>query len=228
MWPHQKFDMPPRWVPTGTAPLESAAGTYALASGAQIAIVKKKDGRFVVGASGQDAIDLLSPASAAARALRMESNERAIALVNAAVGGDTKALEAILRLGAPVESYQKGLARTAAGDGVGKLLAIDVVGTAPYGFPFGGRITVLHFRFEKGEDFLRLGWDPRQNRVINMGMGSKLLGSAPLRASPDGAIVGWNIVTGRSVRIVRATVDGKPGIRLENTDGARVAAQRIA
>jgi hypothetical protein len=229
MWPHQKFDIPPTWVPKRSAELRAAAGTYRLPSGSEIGIVEKKDGHFVVGASGQDAIDLLSPTSAAARTVRAQSNERALALVKAAVEGDLKVIGATLRTGAPVESYQKGLARTAAGDRAGKLLGIDVVGTAPYGFPFGGRITVLHFRFEKGEDFLRLGWDPRQNRVINMGMGSKLLGSAPLRVAPNGEIVGWNIVTGRSVRIIQgASPTGDAGIGLENTDGARVFARRVA
>src|SRR5205085_3742448 len=117
------------------------------------------------------------------------------------------------------------IASTAKAKGV--LKAIEAVGTAPFGFPVGGRATVLRLVYENGDDYYRFGWDKALDRIINMGAGTKLLGSTPLRAAPGGGVVGWNIVTGRSLAIAKSGVGSATSIEVRTTDGLTSTAQRV-
>ena len=111
----------------------------------------------------------------------------------------------------------------------GPLRSIEPIGTAPFAFPRGSRATVLAFRYERGTDFVRFGWNKEQDRVMNLGQGAPLLGATPLRASPEGGLVGWNIVSGRALHLtVREQGTHIAAIALERPDGSHTLAERAA
>ena len=59
--------------------------------------------------------------------------------------------------------------------------------------------------------------------------GQESIDETPLRASPDGGLVGWNIVCGRALRLsIRTQGAQVAAIALERPDGSRTLAERPA
>lgn len=222
MWPDESFDLPPRWEAGHR--LEALEGTYELESGEEMVISRRADGALEIAARGQAAVDLLLPASAEARALRASSSARALTFVRAALAGDTAAMTPILREGGPVADYQASISGYVADPSMGALLDIDVLGTSPYALPRHARLTKLRLRYDKGERFIHFGWNPEQDRIRYWGVSADLVGATPLQAGSGGAVVGWNIVTGRGLTVRRLPDDA---IEVANSGGARVTASRV-
>ena len=229
MWPGEPFDAPPAWSPALPEDLRRAVGTYRLAGGGELVIAAVGDGALSIAARGQDAVNALYPGSEAELELRRRSTERVLAMVEAVRRGDPSLLAPTIREGADLELYRRAIASMMDSAKDGPLQAIEPIGTVPFAFPRGTRSTVLVFRYARGTDFIRFGWSKEQDRVINIGEGAPLLAETPLRASPDGGLVGWNIVSGRALRLsIRAQGAQVAAIALERPDGSRTLAERPA
>lgn len=226
LWPGRAFDVfdvPPRWS-ADTQALDAAVGTYRLGSGGEITVTKRTDDDYRLAARGQDAIDVIFPTTQDQRAIRARCNERAIALIHAGIVDDRAVLADTLRSGAPIDGYQSALATAAVDAQLGNLISIEAVGTAPFAYPVGGRVTSMKLNYDRGPSYWRVGWDPTEDRVRNMGDGSATLGSTPLQGSGDN-VVGWDIVTGRAIRL-RLRRRGRH-MEIETSDGARTVATRV-
>ena len=229
MWPGEPFDLPPPWSGTLPDPLRRAVGTYRLPTGGEFVIAPAGEDALSIAARGQDAVDVLYPGTAADLALRRRSTERVVAMVDGVRRGDTTALATTLREGAPLEAYRAGIGSLLDAKEHGTLRAIEAIATVPVAFPRGGRDTVLAFKFERDTSYIRFGWSRQQDRVINMGEGGPLLATTPLRASPESGLVGWNIVSGRALRLsVRAEAARVVALTLTRPDGSRTEARRPA
>ncbi len=229
MWPGEPFDQPPPWSPALPEELHRTVGTYRLAGGGELVIAPAGDDALSIGARGQDAVDVLYPGSDADLALRRRSTERVHTMVEAVRRGDSALLAPTIREGADLESYRMGIASLMESEEYGPLRSIEPMGTAPFAFPRGSRITVLAFRYARGVVFIRFGWSREQDRVINIGEASPLLAETPLRAGTEGGLVGWNIVSGRALHLsVRAQGAQVAAIALERPDGSRTLAERPA
>jgi hypothetical protein len=150
-------------------------------------------------------------------------------MVEAVRRGDTALLAPTIREGADLEEYRLGIASMMESAQYGPLRSIEAIGTVPFAFPRGSRITVLAFRYARGTDFIRFGWSKEQDRVINIGEGSPLLAETPLRADSRGGLVGWSIVSGRALHLSLSEEGGEvAAIALERPDGSRTLAERPA
>lgn len=220
------FDLPPRWTPGRTSRLDAMTGLYRLASGAELTVRKLANGDYRISAVGQDAIDAIMPASPEARALRAGDTQRAIALMRDAIAGDEAAMTPTLREGAPVSNYRRNLGAYASDAEQGNLVAIEPIGTALWDYPVSSRLTSLKLRYERGETYLRFGWDSAQDRVMYWGLeGPESFGLIPLRSSRTSGVVGWSMITGRSLKL---RLRGRNRLEIEHSDGARVEAVRSA
>jgi len=229
MWPGEPFDLPPRWSAALPETLRRAVGAYRLPTGGELVISPAGDDALSIAARGQDAVDVLYPGSPDELALRRRSTERVVAMMEGVRHGDMSELPTTLREGAPLEQYRVGLTTLVDGKEHGPLRAIEPIGTVPAAFPRGSRNTVLAFQYEHGTEYIRFGWNKKQDRVMNLGGASDLLGKTPLRASPDSGLVGWNIVSGRALRLsLRAQGAQVAAIALERPDGSRTLAERPA
>ena len=224
MWPGEPFDPPPAWSPALPEDLRRTGGTYRLAGGGELGIAPWGKDALSIGARGQDAVDVLYPASDAELELRRRSTERVLAMVEAVRRGDPALLASTIREGADLESYRRGIASLMDDGEYGPLRSIEPIGTAPFAFPRKSRITVLAFRYAQGTVFIRFGWSKEQDRVINIGEASAVLAETPLRAGPQGGLVGWNIVSGRALHLSVLA----QAIALERPDGSRTLAERPA
>src|SRR5690606_29029356 len=108
---------------------------------------------------------------------------------------------------------------------MGILISIDAVGTALWDYPVGSRLTSLKLRFERGERYLRFGWNA-DDRVMYWGLeGPERFGGIPLRDGGGSRIVAWSMITGRSLQL---RLEGRRRIAIATSDGAEASAARIA
>jgi CubicO group peptidase (beta-lactamase class C family) len=218
------FDLPPSWTPR-IALLDRAVGDFRLATGGVLTVRKMSDDAYQLFAVGQDAIDTIMPATADDRAMRARDSERAIQLLRDAIVGDEAAMAPTLREGAPVSVYRESLAGQASDPEMGNLISIDAVGTALWDYPVGSRLTSLKLRFERGERYLRFGWNA-DDRVMYWGLeGPERFGGIPLRDGGGSRIVAWSMITGRSLQL---RLEGRRRIAIATSDGAEASAARIA
>lgn len=231
LFPGRVFDMPPRWSPEASAELTGMVGLYRTADGAEFKVARDAAGTYSIAAKGQAAIDAVQPGTADDLAARAESNPRALALIRAAIASDLGVMQGILREGAPVEMYRDGIRRTAVESDKGDLISMELVGTSPFATPIGGRSTVVRLQYARGQEHLRFGWDPAQNRIIWWGTEAPgHLGQTILRDGAEGGIVGWDIVNCRQINVAAVKGDGGGinGIEVWGLEGTRTPARRAA
>jgi hypothetical protein len=224
------FELPPRSTPIDSALQRELVGTYRLDDGSEIEIAATHSAPgLTIGGRGQAVLDVIIPDDAAHVATRAEANEHAVAVVDGLLRGDTLPLSAWLRPGGPVDRYRSGILgeieRQKASKGA--LVAVTSLGSVPAGFPIGGTNTTLLLRYEHGTSTLHFGWG--NGRIMNWGIEAPTsLGLTPLRASPGGGLVAWNILY---TRVVHADVERSgtnvTGLRL-TAGGRTVHARRTA
>lgn len=224
------FEMPPRWAPIDEPLQRALVGTYRLDDGGEIEIAATHTEQgLMIGGRGQAVLDVMIPDDSAHIAARAATNEHAIQVVKRLLRGDTIPLKTWLRPGGPVAAYRRNILAEVARqkERNGALVSVTSLGSVPAGFPIGGTNTTLLLRFERGASTLHFGWG--DGRIMNWGIDAPLVtGSTPLRASPDGGLVAWNILYTREVRVaVERRGNIVSGLRL-TAGGRTVHASRVA
>jgi CubicO group peptidase (beta-lactamase class C family) len=224
------FEMPPRWMPIDAAQRRSLVGTYRVDDGSEVVIAPtlSADG-LTIGGRGQAALDVLIPEESARTAARAAANGRAIQVVEGLLHGDTIPLKTWLRPGGPVDRYRNGIVRQVEQQKAAKgaLVSVTSLGSVPAGFPIGGTNTTLLLHYERGTSTLHFGWG--NGRIMNWGFDApRSIGITPLRASPEGGLVAWNILYTRAVRVsVERNGTNVTGLTL-TAGGRSVHARRVA
>jgi CubicO group peptidase (beta-lactamase class C family) len=229
MFKERAFELPPRWVPIDSSLQRALIGTYRTDDGGEIEISATRTTHgLTIGGRGQRVLDIMMPGDSMETAARAATNAHAIAVVEGLLRDDTIPLKTWLHPGGPVAAYRKGILREIARqkEKHGALLSISALGSAPAGFPIGGINTTLLLRYEHGMGTLHFGWE--DERIMNWGIEAPMVsGSTPLRASPVGGLVGWNILFTRELR-VRLEREGGAVTGLQLTAGGRtVHATRV-
>lgn len=226
MWPGEPFDPPPAWEPVSAGELVRIPGVYRLPTGGTF-VMTAGEGVLHVAASGQDAVEALVPAPDSAHASWRVASDRVLAMIRSVGEGDTTLLVSTLREGAPLDVYRHVIrsAILQSPEG-GALQAAIPVGTIPSALPRNGLHTMLHLRFEHGEDLIRFGWV--KERIINIGGGLSTVASTPFRARPAGGFTGWNIIWAREVRMTPVLERGQVvGVRIGGPGGRPETAMRV-
>lgn len=223
------FELPPRGMPVDSALRRSVVGTYRLDDGAELDIAATHTAEgLTIGGRGQAVLDVMIPEDSARVAARAMTNEHAIQVVEGLLRGDTIPLKTWLRPGGPVDRYRNGILKEIEREKASKgaLVSITSLGSAPAGFPIGGTNTTLLVRYERGTSTLHFGWG--NGRIMNWGFDAPMsIGITPLRASPEGGLVAWNILYTRVVRVdVERNGSSVTGLRL-TAGGRTVHARRV-
>ena len=201
MWPGEPFDVPPVWSPKLSPRLRGAVGTYRLPTGGELVVTAVGDDALSVSGRGQDAIDLLMPASDSVLRERRQLSEAMLAIIEATRLGDTTVAARYMNETGSAAAYTSALGTMFSSTTGGKLLRHELIGTVPSAYPRHSNNTLVRFEYERGKDVLRLKW-VRGQRILQMGGGKGLVAPTLLRANATSSgLVGWHINWARTIRI---------------------------
>jgi hypothetical protein len=159
--------MPPQVVKLGGEAMAAFAGTYALPSGARIAVSVKKD-RLAVAADGQEAVSLLAGAGPESAEAIDKLNARARSLVESSAKGDYAPIYEAFGRSMPLEEVKKqeGSLWKERTEKFGGFKGVAVIGTIASQRPKGLKTTMspgqarttLKLEFERGAVFNIFNW----------------------------------------------------------------------
>jgi len=229
MWKGEAFDVPPEWSPVLSKTLLGVAGTYALPTGGKLNVTAVGEDALSIAAQGQDAVNLLAPAvSEGEFEERRTQSEASIAVMQGLARSDTTALAAHIHPGGPVAGYRQFIRRYVFDpDSLGNLRDIEAIGTVRSALPRHSSNTMIRVRFDHGTKTWRFGW--LDGKIQNSGVGWDDLASTPLRSSKNSdALVGWNIIWGRSIRITPREANGQiKALEISRAGEPSVFAERV-
>lgn len=213
--------LPPAFIALDGAALDKYRGRYRLASGAEL-IVERKGERLIVGAEGQEAVNLLAGADEAGKRMMAESNERTAALIKAIAAGDYAPASRAFGMS---EKEAADLARGWLG-GLekknGPFKTFSLLGTVPEP---GIARSFVRLEFERGVEIRRLRWEGE--RLGNIVAGRRPLLETTFRPQSATEFAGYHPGIGRMSRI---TFSFKPdgsasGLVIESAAGRAEAAK---
>ncbi|MFN7990380.1 MAG: serine hydrolase domain-containing protein [Thermoanaerobaculia bacterium] len=216
---------PPGFAPDDTL-LRRLVGTYRLPTGGAV-VLHERGGRFFVGARGQDATDLLLPVQKQEQGDRAALGERCRLAFEGIRDGDLGGLAAISGRGG--SGFARAIAQELTGLGLGKLVAVEVLGTFPSGFPRGDppdyETTLLDLELERGRSTYAVRW-------ANVTIGATefprfaLAADAVVQPQAGGDVVSWNVVFSSGVRITPQLEGERASALVLHAGGGEVRAVR--
>lgn len=216
---------PPAWSPDD-ALLRRLVGTYRLPTGGSV-VVHERGGRFFVGARGQDATDALLPVQPQEHGDRAALGETCRRAFEGLRDGDLGGLAAISGRGGP--GFARAIAEELAGLGLGKLRAVEVLGTFPSGFPRGDppdyQTTLLDLAFERGRSSYAIRWANGSIGATELPRFA-LAADAAIQPQANGGVVSWNVVFSSGIRLSPRFEEGRASTLVLHTGAGDVIAVR--
>ena len=213
---------PPAVARVAPDALRPHAGTYALPSGARLAVrvdsAPGGAGRLVLSAESQEGISLLAGADTTQRAPERDLSERAGKVAEAVARGDVEPLVALLHPSIPPDGVRLGVQQAvrALRDTVGDFVRAEVLGTAVRS-P-GAATTYVRLHYARGTRIAGYGWSavgPGQHRIA--AIDDDLRAAMETRFVPESAttFAAFDMFTNRTVRATfssgTVTVSGPGG-----------------
>ncbi len=200
---------PPAWVEDDGLLLAST-GDYRLPSGGTLSI-HARGGRTYIGARGQDAVDLLLPASAEVLRRRSARSEGLARAFEGFIGGDPGPFAVLAGNGSDL-SFAQAVLGELADLGLGPLTGCEVMGTFPSGYPRGNPLdfdtTLLLLDFIKGPATYAIRWS---NEAIAATEFPRFTSAAEAVVQPvaGGGLSAWNIVFQQETRLTPRLEGGR-------------------
>lgn len=229
MYAGDEFEFPPSSQALSSNAIKEFVGTYQLESGGKF-IIQQFGNEMSIGAIGQDAVDVLSPAKQEELENRERLTQMTSEMMAAIADGDSNAItQDMLRVGGSVQVWSSTLINwlvTLQQDS-GAIQEITMLGTVPGAYPKGDQKTGFYIICENGTDHGM--FDRVDNRIIGIRGVPRLFAEVPLRRGIIEDLVGWSITwfKGFSIDKSKESSDGKAlEITLKNKN-TQVLARRI-
>jgi CubicO group peptidase (beta-lactamase class C family) len=214
----------PTFVRADVPPPPGMIGTYGLPSGGTLHLTELH-GRLYLGATGQNAVALLSPAAAEAQKERAWRSKAVRDAVDQLMNGRPASFDVLAGSTETHHLFRDAVREEIAALGRG-IPSVETIGSFAAGYPVGntpvGETTLLRLRFENAEAMYVIRWNERRivaTEVANIPYAAMM----PLQQLPDATWAGWNIVTEKKV-VVEVLPDGAIRVR---SDGTSAVARRI-
>jgi CubicO group peptidase (beta-lactamase class C family) len=201
---------PPAWVENQPL-LRSVVGEYALPTGG-VLVVHERAGRFYIGARGQDAVDLLMPASEDTAGRRARLTATCRSAFDAMRAGNNREFASASGLPKAGAEFAEAVRREIDALARGKWLHTEILGTFASGYPRGNPLdyetTLLRLVFEKGESMYTVRW--ANDRIAATDVPTfTAAAETPIQANAEGDLVTWNIVFSTGTRFAPRRVDSR-------------------
>jgi CubicO group peptidase (beta-lactamase class C family) len=217
----ESFPMPPAWS-DDSALLAASVGEYQLPTGGQL-VVRRRAGSVFLGARGQDATDLLLPASDSLTRIRHARTATAQAIFDGLLVND---LRALATAAGGSEDSEFVLAVKAELQG---LRAARVLGTFSTGFPRGSDFesSFVQLTFATSDTVHAVRWANERIASID-GPPLSAAAEVPIQADGIGGLVAWHIVPAVGITIAPQRNGGLvTGLALRTAGGGQVVALRL-
>jgi CubicO group peptidase (beta-lactamase class C family) len=211
----------PMFVRADIPPPPGLIGTYRLESGGTLHLTQLQ-GRLYLGATGQDATALLSPATAEVQKERQWRSKAVSDAVGQLMQGRPASFDVLAGSTETDHVFRDAVREEIAALGRG-IPSVETIGSFAAGYPVGntpvGETTLLRLRFENAEAMYAIRWNERRvvaTEIVNIPYAAMV----PLQQLPDRTWAGWNIVTEK-----KTTLDVMPdgAIRVRSDDRSALA-----
>jgi CubicO group peptidase (beta-lactamase class C family) len=216
---------PPPFVALEAGALEKYRGRYRLPSGAQLIVTVEQD-KLIVGAEGQEAVELLAAVDRASSKLLTACNERSAALLNGVRAGNYEtAIHAFAKQMSAGEA-QRTIKNWLGGleQKHGQLKSFELLGTAPEP---GIARSFVRLRFERGVEVRRLRWEGDQ--LGNIVFARLPILSTVFRPQSATSFAGFHLGIARALYLNFNSNAARvvEGLTFQRVDGSQVKAERL-
>ncbi len=220
---------PPEWAPDSEL-LIAASGTYRLPSGGALTI-HERGGRYFVGASGQDAVNLLMPAEGSLESRRAALTAKTQRAMDSLRAGKHDAIKELAGGEAASPEFVSAVIREIAELGRGTPRACRVLGTFSSGFPRGQPLdyetTLIAFEFEERNVVYAIRWANDAIAATEVPV-FHLAADTPIQSDGKGRLVGWNIVFNIGITIEpEPKIKSIMSLRVHSRDGTVSAVREL-